>query len=369
MPLEEEINVAKHEIVTDGYEMSIGEIMNLYRDFELIINPNFQRYFVWHEGQKTRFIESIILGIPVPPIFVYQNEDSVWELVDGLQRLSTILEFAKQLRLPDGDIAPPSILNGTKMLPSLANRTWDAFEDVNSEPIGRAQQLEIKRARMRVEILKKESDPLAKFELFQRLNTGGTQLKPQEVRNVVMLMIDKGFHDWVHDLAGQESFLSAISLSDQQLQRQMPVELAIRFLVYRNVPYRSGLDVHEYIDDAVIELARSETFDREAEAKIFRRTFTILYDAMEGNAFKRWNGERFTGMFLMSAYEVVAFGVSQNIEEIEGLPPLDRQEFIKSAIIEMWEDAKFQHNSGAGVRGTTRLRNLLPVANEYFRLR
>ena len=249
MSLEQEIGNARHEIVTDGYEMSIGELMNLYRDYELIINPNFQRYFVWTESQKTRFIESIILGIPIPPIFVHQNEDGVWELVDGLQRLSTILEFSGELRLADGDIAPPSVLNGTKMLPSLADKTWDSFDGLDSQPIGRAQQLEIKRARMRIEILKKESDPLAKFELFQRLNTGGTQLKPQEVRNVVMLMIDKNFHDWIHSLAHFEDFLKAISLSEQYLQRQMPIELALRFFVYRNVPYQSGLDVHEYLRD------------------------------------------------------------------------------------------------------------------------
>jgi hypothetical protein len=368
MLLEEEIKNARHEIVTDGYEMSIGELMNLYRDHELIINPNFQRYFVWAETQKTRFIESIILGIPIPPIFVYQNEDGVWELVDGLQRLSTILEFAGELRTANGNIASPSILNGTKMLPSLANKTWNNFDGVESEPIGRAQQLEIKRARMRIEILKKESDPLAKFELFQRLNTGGTQLKPQEVRNVVMLMIDKDFHDWVHNLAHFEDFLETLSLSGQQVQRQMPVELALRLFVYRNVPYQSGLDVHEYIDDAVIDLARSDSFDRDSEADVFYRTFTILHEAVGADAFKRWDGERFTGMFLMSAFEIVTYGVSQNLDQVEGIQPSNRKQFIRSRIIRMWEDEKFQRNSGAGVRGTTRLRNLLPIASKYFKV-
>lgn len=366
MHLEEEIKNARHEIVTDGYEMSIGELMNLYREYELTINPNFQRYFVWTDSQKTRFIESIILGIPVPPIFVYQNDDGVWELVDGLQRLSSILEFAGELRIEGDRIAPPSILNGTKMLPSLANKAWSSIDGQDAEPIGRAQQLEIKRTRMRIEILKKESDPLAKFELFQRLNTGGTQLKPQEVRNVVMLMIDKDFHDWVHKLARSEDFRESISLSDQLLQRQMPVELAIRFLVYRNVPYRPGLDVHEYIDDAVIELARSSNFNRDTEANIFHRTFRVLREAMGADAFKRWNGEHFVGMFLMSAYEIVAYGISRNIDQVEAIPQQEQKKFIRRRVIDMWNDPKFQHNSGAGVRGTTRLRNLLPMANKYF---
>ena len=69
--------------------MSFGEIMNLYEDGELVISPDFQRLYRWESYQKSKFIESILLGIPLPPIFVFQDDDNTWELVDGLQRLST----------------------------------------------------------------------------------------------------------------------------------------------------------------------------------------------------------------------------------------------------------------------------------------
>lgn len=363
MSLPEEIQSARHDIVTDGYEMSIGEIINLYKDNELIINPNFQRYFVWSQLQKTRFIESLLLGIPIPPIFVYQDRNGVWELVDGLQRLSTILEFSGDLKNADGDLAPPLILSGTKMLPSLDNKSWEATSR-DAEPIEKPQQLEIKRARLRVEILKKESDMHAKFELFQRLNTGGTQLKPQEVRNVVILMINKDFHDWVHDLASKEYFLNTIAVSDKKVNRQFPVELVIRFLVYRNIEYQSGLDVHEYLDDASIQLAMDDELNMELEKDVFSRTFRLLQDSMGSDAFKRWDGSSFGGMFLMSAFEVVAYGLSQNINSIESVE--NKKEFVKECIVSIWNDDTFQQNSGAGVRGTTRLRNLLPVAGKYF---
>lgn len=94
MSLAEEIDARRRAIKTDGYSMSIGEIMNLYQNKELNINPNFQRMFRWRAEQKTRFIESILLGIPVPSIFVSQREDGVWDVIDGLQRLSTLFEFA-----------------------------------------------------------------------------------------------------------------------------------------------------------------------------------------------------------------------------------------------------------------------------------
>jgi len=96
--LEDQISAARKEIKPDGYDMSVGEIMNLYRSNELIISPAYQRLFQWKPIQKTRFIESLLLGIPIPPIFVFQSEAGVWELIDGLQRISTVLEFVGLLQ-------------------------------------------------------------------------------------------------------------------------------------------------------------------------------------------------------------------------------------------------------------------------------
>ena len=90
MSLQKEIDLMRAEIRTDGYAMSIGEWISLYEKNEIDIHPEFQRFFRWTLEQKSRFVESILLGIPVPSIFVYQREDGIWDIVDGLQRLSTI---------------------------------------------------------------------------------------------------------------------------------------------------------------------------------------------------------------------------------------------------------------------------------------
>ena len=100
MALEDEVALARKEIRSDGYEMSIGEISNLYRDGELKIDPEYQRLFRWDITRKTRFVESLLLGIPIPPIFVYQGKDNVWELIDGLQRLSTVFQLMGLLKGP-----------------------------------------------------------------------------------------------------------------------------------------------------------------------------------------------------------------------------------------------------------------------------
>src|SRR5215472_7086781 len=98
MGLQEEIDKTRAEIRSDGYGVSIGEWISIYEKGELDIHPEFQRFFRWSLRQKSRLIESLLLGIPVPQIFVAQRADGIWDVVDGLQRLSTIFELAGILK-------------------------------------------------------------------------------------------------------------------------------------------------------------------------------------------------------------------------------------------------------------------------------
>ena len=363
MALEDEIKRSRQEITTDGYEMSIGEIISLYNSKELVVNPQYQRYFRWEISQKTKFIESVLLGIPLPAIFVFQSENGVWELVDGLQRLSTIFEFVGILRTDDEKMHPSTTLEGTKLLPSLSGMQWNGVN--NSLP--KALQLDFKRARMRVEILKRESDPQSKYQLFQRLNTGGSTLTEQEIRNCVMVMIDPSFATWINKLASFESFKKSVAITDVAEKQQKAAELVLRFIIYRNKPYQGGLDVHEYLDDGVVSIAGDETFSRKTEETIFKDTFKLINDSIGDDAFRRFDGEKFTGQFLISLYEVVAIGVSKNLQKIQSLNKKERSEFLTQKIQGLWSNPNFKKNSGAGVRGTTRLSNLLPLSENIFK--
>lgn len=366
MSLDQEIQKARKEIVSDGYDMSLGEIMNLYKEGELKINPEFQRLFRWDITRKTRFIESILLSIPIPPIFVFQDKDGNWELIDGLQRLSTILEFSGMLKGPEGEKIKHSTLEGTKFLPSLADKCWQVWNEGDSA-IDKSMQMQIKRARIRVEILLKESDENAKYELFQRLNTGGARLSEQEVRNCVAVMINPEFYKLLKKLAEVEEFRLTINQTDKALEKQAGIELVLRYFAFRHHPYKKGLDVHEYLDESLVELSRNNAIDWDEESKLFKKTFNLLNESLGENAFKRWNGKKFGGMFLMSLYETIAYGISQNLEEIEQKGKKEQKEFILTRAKELWDDNNFVKNSGAGVRGTTRLTNLLPMAVGFFK--
>ena len=113
-----------------------------------------------------------------------------------------------------------------------------------------------------MEILKKESDPQAKYELFQRLNTGGAQLTEQEVRNCIALMINPQFYRWLAQPSQLPAFVETTAQTEEALKKQAGVELALRFLAFRNAPYQQGLDVHEYLDKALVEHGRERQFSR-----------------------------------------------------------------------------------------------------------
>lgn len=363
--LTEELKSARRQVVTDGYEMSLGEIVSLYKSGELVIDPNYQRLFRWEDSQKTRFIESLLLGIPVPPIFVFQRENGVWELIDGLQRISTILQLTGDLKDADGVAYERLELSGTNLLPALDGMRW-SDDSADGRVFTPSLQLEIKRARIRVEILRKESDEEAKFELFQRLNTGGSKLSEQEVRNSILIMINQNFYTWLQELSTIGQFQRTVQLTLAQQSQQQSIEMALRFVAYRRHPYVRGLDVNEYLDIAARHLANLSTAEMATERDVFEWTFQTLHDDVGPDVFKRWDGVRHTGKFLLSSFDPIAYGVAVNRLAISSMKPDERKQWLVSKVRAMWTDGTFLVNSGQGVRGTTRLTNLLPYGAQHF---
>ena len=232
--LEAEVALARLAISSDGYQMSVGELTNLYRDKELVIRPEFQRFFRWSKTQKSRLIESLLLGIPLPSIFVAQTDKGVWEVVDGLQRLSTIFELQGDLLAPNGTLMPQLKLEGTKYLPSLDGMVW-THQDENL-CLSDAQRLDIKRAKIDVKIIKRESSTQIKFDLFQRLNSYGTQLNAQEMRSALLVAASPEFFARVERMASHSDFRAVVGLSDKQIEERYDLELVTRFLVLHNWP-------------------------------------------------------------------------------------------------------------------------------------
>lgn len=362
----EEIDSAQRSVKTDAYQMSIGEIVSMYDNSEIIIDPEFQRFFRWEIGQKSKLIESLLLGIPLPPIFVFEKEDSKWELIDGLQRVSTILEFMGKLRGPDGHLMPPSILEGTRYLPSLSNAVWersDLISNVAQYEIEKSYQLSIRRARLGVEILKRPSDDQTKFDLFQRLNDGGTQANPQELRNCIMLMINGVYYRAIKAAAEEHSFRNVLTINEDQIERQRHMELAVRFLVHAYVPYDGKLDVEEFVDEGIVKLAGASNG---VEAQhLINRTFRLL-DRVDGrDVLRRVEDDHRVGKVGLVGLEVIAVGVGKNVDTILALPA--PEDFVRRRILEFWKNPDTANFTSFGLRGTTRIQRTVPFGEEWFR--
>ena len=372
MGLQEELSIRRKEITTDSYSMSVGELISLYENEEIEIHPEFQRFFRWSSTQKTKFIESLLIGLPIPQVFVSQRENGIWEVVDGLQRLSTIYEFAGVLRDEQGRRKAPLELEPTKSLPSLKNKKWDDADPENS--LTQTQRIEIKRAKISLAILKQDSDPLAKYELFQRLNTGGSFATDQEIRNCLLIRSNPTAYDWLKKLSQNQEFKMCISLSDKAAKEQYDLELLLRFLIFRSMDEATlgkipNKEISDFITDYTINFPKKSELNYEVEETAFNITFKILSEQLEENSFRKYSPQKgkFLGGFLVSAFEAVALGLGYHYEKLANTK-IDVDDRVKK----LWSDPRFTSSLGGSPGGSIntrkRIQTILPVGRELFQV-
>jgi len=365
MSLKDELEAARKDIKTDSYPVSIREFVSLYKDGELEIHPEFQRFLRWTPEQKTRLIESILLGIPVPSIFVFQRDDGVLDVVDGLQRISTILHFMGELKDEDGNVLPYLPMQKAAYLPSLEGKLWKS-DDKGSE-IGDDIQKFFRQEKLDVKILLRESDDQTKYELFQRINTGGTPLSDQEVRNCILIMINRDAYFWMEKLSQDEYFKNCCPIPDRLVLERYDLELVLRFSILRDIALERIAEVSDLSQFLTSEM-RSHlipgVIDLPATTDVFTRTFRVLEAACGENSLRKYDQTkgRFGGPFLISAFELVAFGVAANIDFVEGKGPKWLEEKIKS----IWSDPRADGIYGQGVSTARRLPRTLSLGRAFF---
>lgn len=225
MEINDRISRYRQDIKSDRVDMSFGEIINMYKEEEIIISPEYQRAFRWDKQRQTDFIESILLGIPFPSIFVATNPDGTWELIDGLQRVSTVLSFFGELKDPPKNHL---VLKSGSIVPEL--------EGLTIETLPLDLKLAIKRTACRIEIIQKDSHFEMRYELFKRLNTGGEGLTRQEIRNCIFRGFEnyKYFSDIISQCSNNPIFREIINISDDAKEKMMYEELFLRFFSLYN---------------------------------------------------------------------------------------------------------------------------------------
>ncbi|KAF0809232.1 hypothetical protein A167_01993 [Alcanivorax sp. S71-1-4] len=362
--LREELEQAKRSVTTDNIQISIGEIASMYSQGELDIIPDFQRLFRWGIEKKTAFIESILIGIPVPPAFAFENSDGTWELIDGLQRISTILEFMGILRDPDDrtKIVPSSILYSATYLKSLKGISWSG-KDANSA-LDKSLQLFFRRSRLDFQILKHPSDPKTKFDLFQRLNRGGEYANEQEVRTCSMVLGNPDATRRIKEIADSERFIRVLNVTEEQRYKQKNVEYLVRAIVHTAEDYSGELDVQDFLDRSILKVIVDG--DPEPEIDKVAWALNMLDDLYQGNALIP-HDEAHSGIakrFSLRGLESILVGIARNKESISSMG--NPREFIGSRIDDFWRQKEVADLSASGLRGTTRLQRTIPFGEAWF---
>lgn len=313
--IEELQKITDYEIKEWPIEVLVEKFTNgRDSDESEIFIPDYQRDMVWTPRQQSRFIESILIKLPVPFIFAADvgqgDREGGLEIIDGSQRIRTLDNFlSNKLELVG--------------LKKLTQAIGMRFSDL-SKP----RQMRFKRTTVRVIELTEKADEDARREMFDRLNSGGTPLTTMEVRRGV---VDGSFMTFITECAANEQFKALVPLSDRNAKRKEYEEFVLRYFAYLNNYQGFQKSVDDFLTDYL--KSKNENFldaDKQAMLNEFVRMLNFVSQHFP-NGFKR------TGYKTVPRirFEAIAVGLSLALRERPDLAPgdvgqwLDSNKFIK----------------------------------------
>lgn len=257
------------EIIVKKYQKGLGYDTEMSREeqskyYSSLWIPEYQRDFTWDEVRQSRFIESILLGLPIPLIFVAENENSVWEIVDGSQRIRTLNAFMQnQLELQG--LEKLDTLNGFK------------YDDLEPSRRGKFADLPI-----RMIVLTEEATDEVKKDMFERINRGSDLLKPMEKRKGIYI---GPFNSFIYQKCAKNPLFIELAPIDHWLEkRQEREELILRFFAfsenYDRFPYGKGVArfLDEYLDEQNKELLQ---INESAQSKYLNERYVEFEAVLE----------------------------------------------------------------------------------------
>ncbi|BDU50401.1 DUF262 domain-containing protein [Haliovirga abyssi] len=266
--IEENINKQRKNVKYDTKEYTLELLVSKFnraieesKTTEIFV-PFYQRKFVWDEKRQSKFIESLILGMPIPPIYLAEIDDGVLEIIDGSQRIRTINEFLKN-RLK---------LKGLLKLEELNNIT---FNELNSSRKRKINNISIK-AIVVTDIEKKDMN--IRHEIFERLNTGGETLKKMEVTKGAK---EGKFIEFIYNECGENSILKEISnFSSNDEKRGYKEEFLIKYFAYcENLEFE--IYVNDYLNKYIEE--KNEKFKNDDTKDLYLIQFKEMLKIVKYN--------------------------------------------------------------------------------------
>lgn len=367
--LSQQIAEQQTKIRTTEYPIPIGQIINMYKEGAIQLEPKFQRFFRWTIDQKTRLIESLLLGIPVPPIFMSQNPDGTYEVVDGVQRLSTVLEFVGELNGEDGKQRAPFSCVKAFYVPLIEGFAWNSkggAKKILPDDIKNIFRYEVK---LDFKLILRQSDQRAKYELFDRLNSGGTPASNQEIRNCTLIKLNEPAYDMLERCAAYYSFRETCQISEKSKEERFDLELVLRFILLKNIEVTArqiGGDLNKFLHDQMVEFFEPGA-DLDREEEIFYKTFDLIYTAAGEDAFRmyREDKKRFTGAFSLSCFETTGLGIGYHFSTRANYSPDPKKLLLKIKKLSNLSD--FRAAGGSGVSSAGRLPKTTMLGRSYYK--
>lgn len=363
--LKKQIDDLSYDIYVDAYPMSLGELVSLYNDGDINLKAEYQRVFKWSDEQRTKFIESLLLGLPVPPIFLYQDQNALWEVVDGIQRLSTTFEFFGKLKNSEDKVLPELKLTGAPKLTYLEGLHYSDFTDELKRTF--------KKCKLDLIIISKKSKKDIKLEVFRRLNGFGTTLNRQELRNALSLLLKPDLFKFIDNMSNNSDFCSCLPLKESEIKEKKNYEYFIRFLTLyeKNTLLnfkqnnKSNATLDDLFDTVIENIANDAQFNNYNVQLIFIKSFELLSSAVGKDVFKKYShiDKKHKGIISESIFEMIIPGLAEyfdyyknNIEELVNK--------IKNISL---KDSPYTNALSTNPKAVERMKRLLNISLEYFK--
>lgn len=314
------------ELLTNVVDYNLGTLVDLIDDENntINLNPTHQRRLRWDAQKQSRLIESFLMNVPVPPIFLNEDEYGKYSVIDGKQRLHAIGEFI------NNNLA----LKGLKIFSDINGMTFNELPPT-------LRSVFRTRPTIRAIIILRQSDPDIKYEVFQRLNTGGAHLNPQEIRN-------NAFHGSLNQLimhlSESRAFHNALGIKNKRTsaiyQEMRDAELVLRYFTFRTTwpTFKGGM---KRAMDSFMEENRNPQADQLLVMENdFTRTLSTVTGIFGEHSFHRWVPERaiWRRQVLAALYDSQMFACREY--ELAALSPF--KEEIVGRYKKLFEESAFR---------------------------
>jgi len=353
--VELDIEASQRKIIWQAKDFSIREFLTMKNDGELDLQPLYQRNFVATDLIANKLIESILLDVPIPVVYLAEEQNGSYSVIDGQQRLTSFLSYVEG-KFPD---SRPFKLSGLKVLSELNRKL---FVELDAE-----LQKKVRSTTIHSIIIKKESNPDIKFEIFERLNTGSTKLNEDEIRNTVYR---GNYIELLAELSENQTFHELIQ-KDNFKRRMIYRGMILRFLALSEKSYLNYKSSMKQFSNKELRDNRNLNSEKSKEYKIrFEHCLDLVKVVFGTNAFRRYipgsneeGGNWASTQINMSLFDLQMVGFV-NFTKNEVLSKADaiREELLKL----MATDMEFQNLIGFKTSDTENVKKRFKIYMEML---